>query len=47
MALFPSLPMSMLYDTFITTLFDDVFRLTVIMESLALKLMELIFTVLM
>ena len=43
--MFPSLPVSILYGTVITTLFDDVFRFALIMEQLVLKSKELIFTV--
>ena len=43
--MFPWLPVSTLYGTVIMTLLDDVFRFAVIMEPLALKFMELIFTI--
>ena len=43
--MFPSLHVSILYGNVITTLINDVFRFAVIMEQLALKLMELIFTI--
>ena len=43
--MFPSLPMSILYGTVITTLFDNVFRFAVIIECLILKFSEFIFIV--
>ena len=43
--IFPSLPISTLYGTVITTLFDNLFRFAFIVEWLELKLMKLIFTI--
>ena len=40
--MFPSLPVSTLYGTIILTWFDDVFKLTVIVKCLLLKIKEFI-----